>query len=294
MRHKLSNDQLAIEITHEGAELASLINRASGREYIWQADPDVWGSHAPVLFPIIGVLKDGKTEIQGESHSIPKHGFIRHNARLELFSKMQDRLTLRLRWSEETLKMFPYKFDFRITYRLRNEHLIVYHEVHNVDDKPIRFCLGGHPAFRVPFFDRDDYADNFLRFQHPETSGSYTVTGAGTLTGEKRPVPWSEGGTVLPLTHDLFANDALVFDDLNTRSILLESKNHGPWLKVDYAGWTHLGIWAKPTGNFVCIEPWMGLSDFEDSDGQFANKPGIVELEPNGVYEMSYDVKVLS
>ena len=293
MAYTLANDQLKIKVTKVGAELASLVHRESGREYIWQADPAVWGSHAPVLFPIIGVLKGGSTTIDGEEYRIPKHGFVRHNERLELYSKLEDRLTLRLCWSEETLAMFPYKFDFRITYRLRNEHLIVYHEVHNVGDEPMHFCLGGHPAFRVPFFAGDTYADNLLRFEHPENSGSYTVTEAGTLTRDQRPVPWAEGGTVLPLTHELFDNDALVFDDLATRSIVLESRTHGPWLKVDYAGWTHLGIWAKPTGDFVCIEPWMGLSDFVDSDGHFATKPGLVELGANAVYEMSYDLKVL-
>ena len=293
MRHKLSGDRLAIEVTKTGAELASLVDRSTGREYMWQADPEVWGSHAPVLFPIIGVLEGGTMRFDGRQYRIPKHGMVRHNDELEIYQRLEDRLTLRLCWSEKTLERYPFKFEFRITYRIRNEHLIVYHEIINADDRPIHFCLGGHPAFRVPFFDGDTYADNFLRFEHPEDSGSYTVTEAGTLTHDKRPVPWAEGGTVLPLTHELFSNDALVFNDLDTRSIILESRRHGPWLKVDFAGWTHLGIWAKPQGDFVCIEPWMGMSDFTGFDGDFEEKEGMVTLGVNETYEMSYDVKVL-
>ena len=292
MTHTLRNDRIEIKISNHGAELTSLRDRAANRELLWQADPAVWGRHAPILFPVIGALKNDTTEIDGRPYGIPKHGFVR-DSELELLGKHGDRITFRLCYNDETLAQYPYKFDLRITYRLRNEHLIVYHEVTNVDERPIHFCLGGHPAFRVPVFPGDDYADNFLRFEHPEDSGSYTVQANGTLTTTKRPVPWAAGGTELPLTHDLFANDALVFDDLDTRSITLESRNHGPWLKVDFAGWPHLGIWAKTTGDFVCIEPWIGLSDFENTDGKLASKPGLVELDPNEVYEMSYDVKLL-
>ncbi|SEP89582.1 aldose 1-epimerase family protein [Neolewinella agarilytica] len=292
MRHALENHRLSISINEIGAELASIVNLDSGREYVWQADPDVWGSSAPVLFPIIGMLADGKTMIDGQEYRIPKHGMVRNNPNLELFYHSEDRLTFRLCYSEETLKLYPYKFDFRITYRLRNEHIIVYHEVMNVDDKPMFFNLGAHPAFRVPFIDGEDYSDYFLRFEHKEAAGRYSVLPNGTVGDVTRPVPWQDGN-ILPLTHELFAKDALVFKDLSSRSITLESKITGPVLKMDYAGWTHLGIWAKPNGDFVCIEPWIGLADTPATGGQFMNKEGLIELEPGQTYEMSYDIKVL-
>ncbi len=293
MDFSLQNDLLRIKINSTGAELTSLVKRETGQEYIWGGDPEVWASTAPVLFPIIGALKDGRTIIDGQEYRIPKHGLIRHNDRLEFFSKLQDRIIFRLCSSEETLEVYPYHFDFRITFRLRNEHLIIYHEVMNTDDRPILFHLGGHPAFRLPVFPDDRYEDHFLRFEHPEDSRTYEVTDAGTIGSGTRPVNWQEGGTVLPLSHDLFSHDALVFKDLDSRSVILESRNHGPILKLDYAGWTHLGIWAKPQGDFVCIEPWIGLADSAESDGQFTHKEGIVSLEPNEVYEMSYDIKIL-
>ncbi|WP_116127660.1 aldose 1-epimerase family protein [Lewinella sp. IMCC34183] len=293
MDFSLQNDLLSIKINAVGAELSSLVQRETGREYIWSGDPAVWPSTAPVLFPIIGALKDGATTIQGEQYRIPKHGLIRHNTDLEFFSKLEDRIVFRLCSSPATLDLYPYQFDFRITFRLRNEHLIIYHEVMNTDDRPIYFHLGGHPAFRVPHFADDAYGDYLLRFEHAEDSRSHEVTDGGTIGTGTRDVPWTEGGTVLPLSHDLFAHDALVFKDLKSRSVLLESRNHGPVLKLDYAGWTHLGIWAKPQGDFVCIEPWIGLADSAAGDGQFTHKEGIISLEPNEVYEMSYDIKIL-
>ncbi|NJB87444.1 galactose mutarotase-like enzyme [Lewinella marina] len=293
MDFSLQNDQLSIKINGTGAELKSLIKKETGQEYMWEGDPDVWAGTAPVLFPIIGSLKDGKTTIDGKEYRIPKHGLIRHNDQLEFFSKVEDRIIFRLCSNEDTLERYPFHFDFRITFRLRNEHLIIYHEVMNTDERPILFHLGGHPAFRVPFFEGDRYEDYLLRFEHPETSRTYEVTDAGTIGDDTHEVPWTENGTVLPLTHDLFRQDALVFKDLNSRSVLLESRNHGPVLKLDYAGWTHLGIWAKPHGDFVCIEPWIGLADSAHSDGQFEHKEGIISLEPNEVYEMSYDIKIL-
>jgi galactose mutarotase-like enzyme len=293
MEFHLHNDLLAITVQRRGAELSSLVRRQTGREYIWSGDPEVWGSTAPVLFPIIGSLKDGKTEIDGKEYAIPKHGLIRHNGNLELHSKTEDRLILQLTSSPETLEQYPYPFDFRITFRLRNEHLIIYHEVRNEGTRHMPFHLGGHPAFRVPVVEGEEYADYFLRFEHAEDSRSYTVTDAGTVSQETRPVPWTEGGKVLPLTHDLFERDALVFKDLQSRSVNLESRKSGPVLKLDYAGWTHLGIWAKTQGDFVCIEPWLGLSDDAQGSGRFADKEGLIWLEPNGVYEMSYDIKIL-
>lgn len=293
MDFRLQNERLSITIDSVGAELKSLVKRETGREYIWSGDPAVWASTAPVLFPIIGTLKEGKTEIDGKDYRIPKHGIVRHNEQLEFYSKREDRLVFRLCSSEASYALYPYHFDLRITFRLRNEHLIVYHEVMNRDEKPMLFHLGGHPAFRVPFFDGDDYEDYFLRFEHSENSESYEVTDSGNIADTTRPVPWADGGTVLPLTHELFAHDALVFKDLNSRSVNLESRKHGPVLKLDYAGWTHLGIWAKTNGDFVCIEPWIGLADPAKGDGVFANKEGIISLDPNGVYEMSYDIKIL-
>lgn len=292
MRHTIQNHRLRISIDQVGAELASLINLDSGKEYMWQADPDVWGSHAPVLFPNIGMVKDGKTFINGQEYALPKHGIIRRNDQLELFYHSEDRITLRYCWNEDTLKIYPYKFDFRITYRLRNEHVIVYHEVQNHGEEPMYFSLGGHPAFRVPLHDHQRYDNHFLRFEHDEGSGSDTVLADGTLSNTQRPVPWKDGN-ILPLTHDLFNNDALVFKDLNSHSVVLESSITGPILKVDYAGWTHLGIWAKPNGDFVCIEPWLGLSDYHDTSGHFKDKEGVVELAGFETYEMSYDIKIL-
>ena len=292
MAHAVENHRLRIVVNDTGAELSSLVNLDSGKEYMWQADPEVWGSSAPVLFPIIGSLKGGTTEVDGQEYAIPKHGFVRHNDKLELFYHGEDRITYRYCWCEESLKVYPYKFDFRVTYRLRNEHVIVYHEVQNHGTEPMYFNLGGHPAFRVPLYDHDPYDAHFLRFENDETAESHTVKADGTLTRATRPVPWTKGN-ILPLSHELFEHDALVLRDLNSPSVTLESKINGPLLKVDYAGWTDLGIWAKPTGDFVCIEPWMGVADFEDTSGKLRDKAGVIELAGGETYEMSYDIKVL-
>ncbi|PPK87540.1 galactose mutarotase-like enzyme [Neolewinella xylanilytica] len=294
MDFSLQNDQLRIKIQSTGAELKSLVHLGTGREYMWSGDPEVWPSYAPVLFPIIGKLKDEKTEINGTTYHIPKHGIVRGSEKLEFFSKLEDRIVFRLCSDDDTLAQYPYPFDFRITFRLRNEHLIIYHEVMNTGDEPMLFHLGGHPAFRVPFFEGDRYEDYVLRFEHAEDSRSYEVTEQGTIGAGTRGVPWTEGGTVLPLTHDLFEEDALVFKDLKSRSVILESRHKGPVLKLDYAGWTHLGIWAKPHGDFVCIEPWIGLADAAEGSGKFADKEGIIKLGPNETYEMSYDIKILA
>lgn len=291
MRQSISNDFLSIAVTDTGAELCSLVKRTTGEEYIWQADPQVWGSHAPVLFPIIGSLKGAQTLINGQSYRIPKHGLLRNNDQLELHNLSADRLTYRLCWSEQTLRQYPYRFEFRITYRLRNEHVIVYHEIENKDEQPMYFHLGGHPAFRVPFRPGEAYNEHFLRFEQAEQAPRYFVMPDGTISAHTAAVPWQEAG-ILPLTHDLFADDALVFKHLRSRSVILESARSGPILKMDYAGWTHFGVWAKPNGDFVCLEPWIGLADAHEGSGQFLDKEGLIRLDPGQRYEMSYDLKI--
>ena len=79
----IQNSSIKISVTKIGAELCSLFSKEKNVEFMWQANPAIWGSHAPVLFPIIGCLKDGKFVLEGNAYSVPKHGFIRNNETLE-------------------------------------------------------------------------------------------------------------------------------------------------------------------------------------------------------------------
>jgi galactose mutarotase-like enzyme len=286
---QIKNDQLLVSIQPEGVELASVTDLASSREYMWQADPEIWGSHAPVLFPIIGGLKDDQYHFQDKTYRLPKHGFVRRNSNLRCIEQSEDSVTFELSSNPALRLVYPFSFSFRLTYRLEERQLFQEHLVVNEGSEPMYFSVGGHPAFRVPHFAGDAYTDHYLAFPQEEDSVSYTVNEAGLIGPETRSVPWQ--GNRLPLTHELFERDALVFKDLKSRSVTLMSKQAGNILTVDYPDFDFLGIWAKPNGDFVCIEPWLGIADNYDTNGQLTTKEGIIELAGQSVYGASFSIE---
>ncbi|MEL6275993.1 MAG: aldose 1-epimerase family protein, partial [Bacteroidota bacterium] len=235
---KIENAQLSAQITDVGIELASLIDLATGEEYIWQANPTVWGSHAPVLFPIIGGLKDGQYHFNGQSYQLPKHGMVRRNPNLQLVQHTVNSATFELKASEETRRIYPFEFTFRLTYRLEERTLHHEFEIINEGSEKMFFSLGGHPAFRVPLRSSEAYDDYHLRFAYPENAQRYVVNSNGLIAAETLPVAWEDNR--LPLTHELFLNDALVFKDLQSREVTLVSKSFGDVLKVSFSDFSYL------------------------------------------------------
>ena len=72
----------------------------------------------------------------------------------------------------------------------------------------------------------------------------------------------------------------------------LKSKNHGPILTVEYKDFPYLGFWAMPEGDYVCIEPWLGIGDNENTNQDFKTKEAILTLEAGKIFEASYSIEV--
>jgi galactose mutarotase-like enzyme len=288
MKHTISNQTLSLSIQQKGVEISSLKSVKSGCEYIWDANPKIWGSHAPVLFPIIGALKEGKCLIDGSAYAIPKHGIIRHNQGLELISKDDHYLEFQLKHSPSTLAVYPYQFIFNIKYQLIDNQLIVSHLVQNVDHKPIHFALGAHPAFKCPFNEGESYRDYFIEFENKETAERLLLNADGLLSGES--IPYLKNSSTLSLQEDMFKDDALVFTQLKSREVSLKSKNSKQSIKVRFNDFPYLGLWAKPKASFICIEPWQGLTDYQDSNGDFINKDGLISLAVGETYKADYTI----
>ncbi|WP_367183296.1 hypothetical protein [Christiangramia sp.] len=185
-KHSIENQLLRITIQGTGAELCSILNKENNKEYIWQADPSIWGSHAPNLFPIIGALKNGKYHFEGKEYKIPKHGFIRNNKNMRLKEKSENHLVFELLYSEETLKIYPFKFDFRITFTLNEKRLEVTHHIINLDQKSIYFSLGGHPAFNIQHYENENIEDYSLVFDQKMELDTYLLNEAGLITSETK------------------------------------------------------------------------------------------------------------
>lgn len=288
--NSIQNDHLTVKIQTTGAEITSITDRSSGKEYIWQADPEVWGSSAPVLFPIIGGLKNDRYTFEGKTYSVPKHGFIRRNPNLQAEQSDAQSLVFTYASSPVLKQNYPFDFIFKLEYRLEGRKLRQTHTVINSGDKSIYFSVGGHTAFKVPVDREETYDDYYLDFEQPENSASHTVVDGGLIGPDTRPVPWN--GSQLPLTHELFENDALIFKDLKSKSVELVSKKNGQVLGFHYEDFDYFAVWAKPKGDFVCLEPWLGIADSHDTDGDLKTKEGIIELGGGETFEASFTVEI--
>lgn len=286
----LENEILEIGVSELGAELCKITSKKSGKDYMWNANPDIWGSYAPVLFPVIGAIKDGFALINGEAYKVPRHGFVRNNPDVKLSSQTTDSLTYTLTANEKTLKVYPFEFSFSITFKLSGNKITVSHEVQNLGDTPMYFSLGGHPAFKCPVNERENYTDYYLEFEKIETVATWLLAKDGLVGKDTRPV--ISDSNILPLEPHMFDHDALIFKDLKSKVVSLKSKKSGQSVKVSYHDFPYLGIWAKPNASFVCIEPWLGIADNSDSDQVFETKEGILELAPKKTFHASFEIEI--
>ena len=284
----LENDQLKIAIKHHGAELSSLIKKSTGTEYIWQADPTYWGRHAPVLFPIVGRLKNDSFLVRNTEYQMKQHGLAR-NMDFELIKRDKSSLTFELVSSEITLQNYPYPFRLRIQYILGQSTLKVVYEVFNPATAPMYFSIGGHPAFRCPLNEGEKRSDYQLAFNARENAATQRLDN-GIRNGKTELILNNQH--ILPLTDTLFDEDALVFEKLVSEKVTLQKDKHSI-LTFSFKGFPYLGIWSKNQQSpFVCIEPWFGVADHQTHNGQFNQKEGVIELAGKEQFTCFYEIEI--
>lgn len=290
MKYEIKNEKLSCSILHSGAEICSLKSIISGKEYMWSANPDVWGSYAPVLFPIVAGLKDGKYTFNGEEYSLPKHGFIRKNSDLVLVEHTENKVKLAVEFNGGTLKLYPFKFRFTITFELVESVLNVQHTVENLDTKAIYFSTGGHPGFACPVNEGENYSDYYLEFDQEENVSSYQMDANGFISDNT--VPLLKDSSILQLSDSIFNDDALILKDLKSKQVALKSKTSDQTLVMRFDDFQYFGIWAKPKSPFVCLEPWNGLPDNVDASGDITEKEGISVLQVGGIYTDHFSIEI--
>ncbi|HEU4902566.1 MAG TPA: aldose 1-epimerase family protein [Flavisolibacter sp.] len=284
----LENDKLKVAIDSKGAELKSVVHKGHGLEYMWGADPAFWAKTSPVLFPIVGQLKDNTYRHNGNSYQLPRHGFARDK---EFMVVKQDdhHILFSLQCNDETLPVYPFEFTFYVAYLLEGDELSVTYRVQNTGGTDMFFSVGGHPAFRVPLANGTAYADYRLRFNKTETAGRWPITAGGQIGAA--PAPFLRNTDVLPLAKSLFEKDAIVLKHLQSDEVRLESDKTPHGLRFSFTGFPYLGLWAAPGADFVCIEPWCGIADSTDADGELAHKEGINKLAPTETFSATWKVQ---
>jgi galactose mutarotase-like enzyme len=278
----ISNSILTAEIKHTGAELCSLKDN-SNKEYIWNGNSEFWGKHSPVLFPIVGTLKDNTYKYNNSEYQLSRHGFARE-MEFELIEKQENSAVFSLVSSQETKEKYPFDFDLHLIYTLENKSLKIEYKVFNKGESKMPFSIGAHPAFDLP----GNFENYSLAFEEKDTMDYYLLED-GLISNTTKTI--SLGQNKLHLNYKLFENDALVFKNITSKSVTI-LENSTPFLKVSYPNFPDLGIWT-PNAPFICIEPWFGYSDTMSQFGNLFEKEGIQILNSNETFHSEFNIEIL-
>jgi hypothetical protein len=284
---ELHNSVLHIKVNSFGAELCSVISKDLAIEYIWQADQTIWGRHAPHLFPIVGKLKNNTFLYQTNSHQLSQHGFARDHEFI-CIEEREEFLLFEFTANEWTLEKYPFHFSLQIGYKLVDQKLEMSYSVFNPDSKELYFSIGAHPAFNCPLISGETFDDYELCFPNKEEL-ILNVLKDGLITKDTKSLKLVHH--TLPVSKQLFNNDALVCMNSQLSEVILKSSktNHG--VSLVSRDWPYYGIWSKKdTEQFVCLEPWYGIADYEDTDGKLENKIGIIKVDLEQYFTSSFEI----
>jgi galactose mutarotase-like enzyme len=290
MIYTIHNDKLICKISSEGAEIRSLVDKNSGREYIWQIDPEIWGSTSPVLFPAIGKIKSGKIEYLDQTYDMPKHGIIRYNTDLKFMHYNNDHCSFKLENSHKTLKRYPFKFFFEVDYKLIENRLVMTYFIKNKDNIDMYFNCGGHTAYACPLNGNIRLSDYVIEFPKTVNLKAATLGKTGYLSNKMRDI--KTDGNLLSLSKTLFDEDALIFKGLDVDWVRLRHRDAQKGVMVKFKDYPNLALWAKPGADYVCIEPWLGLPDHENESVDITQKTTYKQLPPKSGMSIAIETLV--
>lgn len=290
MEYTIKNNMLEVTISSKGAEIQSVKGIHSKHEYMWQADPQVWARHAPVLFPIVGRLKDNEYTYKDKTYHMTQHGFAR-NSEFQVEKQTDESITFLLTDSEETRKQYPFKFEFRVNYNLMNNLLEENFSVINKTDGEMIFGVGGHPGFNLPIDSMQINKNDFYFSTQPSEARVRIPLNNGLLDWNNRSL--ASTNSLIALSDDLFKYDALIFQLRgHDNKISLRTENSKFHINVWTRNAPFVGIWSQypNTGNYVCVEPWWGIADRLDSDGDLEHKYGMNHLDKGEKFNAGFSM----
>ena len=284
----IKNGIFAATISQSGAELKSLADLSTGKEYIWHGDPAWWNGSAPVLFPIVGGLRDGACTFEGNQYKLGNHGFAR-NSEFSVQREGEASAELVLSSSARTREVYPFDFTLTVAFALERTGLSVRYTVANTGSRRMYFSIGSHPAFVVPFAG-GALENYYVLFDRDETIERWFIKDNLVVADKTEEV--FDNSRVISISRTLFDLGALVFKHPQSHEFTIKNSLNPRFIKVATEGAPYLGIWGKPGGPFVCVEPWHGVADSTNASGNLAEKEGILSLEPRGTFVTGYRIEI--
>ena len=275
--HVLENEKLKVTISDRGAELLSVVDKCEGREHLWQADPAVWNRHAPILFPFVGKVIDGKYCVNGREYDMKtQHGFARDKDFI-CIEETESRVVHQLSATDETRNIYPFDFRLTVSHSLDlNEpsKLNIRWAIENLGDSEMIFAIGGHPAFMPPEGIKKEQC--LIMFPGKEELHYFSTNASGyALPGNQHKLYVDRGYAAwqdnIPETW--------IFEDEGIGCVGLSGADRKPFVLVHCEEFPILAVWANPKGPFICLEPWFGRTDDAGFDGSLEEKHGMQALD---------------
>ena len=289
MEYTLKNDFLEVKINSFGSELTSIKDLKTNEEYVWQKDPKFWAKSSPVLFPFVGAIKDNRYSYNGKTYEFSKkHGFARDYEH-KLFSSGDNFVEFVFSSNEETKKLYPFEFNFYMKYILDGRKLRLEYKVENLGNEDMYFSLGAHPAFAAPLKDGMDFSDYYIEFEKNEDGNAKVLNGALIAAGKEENI---FSGNIMKLSEDRFINDAIIFENTNSKTAYLKNTKDKRVLGFNYDGFRYIAFWNVPGAEYVCFEPWNGISDYDNCSGKLEEKTGIEKISGKEIYTRAIEITV--
>lgn len=284
MKTTLDNAHLTVHINSMGAELFSIKDKEN-KEYMWEGNPEFWGKHSPILFPIVGALKNDTYQYNGKDYQLSRHGFARE-MEFNLIEKSATKAVFAITANAATLSKYPFEFELQIIYTLIEKNVQIEYKVFNQNTFDMPFSIGAHPAFALP----KHFEEYTLQFSQKEQL-HYNILENNLIADTTKELPLDTNNSVA-LRYSLFENDALIFKNLKSKTLtILEGKQER--LRVHYEDFPSLGIWTMPNAPFLCIEPWLGYADTVDCTGSIFEKEGILTLQPKQQFQSKFTIEIV-
>ncbi len=288
---KISNSEIEINVSPTGAELISIKSVKNGNEYLWQGKSERWEGKSPVLFPIIASVENNQYQVDNTTYHLGLHGFAMHK-KFRLIEQKKDAVIYQLQYDSSTLKAYPYKFSLEVSYQITNSVVETKYTVKNQDEKPIWFCLGGHPTFACPLESNLQFTDYFIQFQEKETAERHLMTGP-LMNGKTEKFLVQQDK--LPLNRELFRENAIILKNLDSDYVELRSTKGSAGVKLSIKGFPHLGIFSyaeSEEDKYICIEPWQGIPGVQGREQTLQDKEGIVKLDIKESYIKQFTIEI--
>lgn len=290
---KIESEQLAVTIDEIGAQMSSIYLKKDKLEFLWQKDPAYWQSSAPVPFPIIGRLNNNETLFNGKKYNMKSNGIIRY-AKIPVINKTASMIEFLFTNTEEIKQNYPFSCRVKIKYEIQANKLIVSARIYNDDQQEIYFNYAGHPGFRVPLYDYESCNDYYVEFGQKEKVSIYELSDTGQLL--PKTIPFLENEKRFFIRKNLFIKEALAFIKPKSNVIFVKNICNCHEIKMSFSGFDNLAIWSPYIKDkdlkFICLEPWVGHSDFKGNTGEFKDRDAVACLKAKQSKDYIYTLEI--